>query len=81
LKRTWSISFSIQARNGFARILLLAHVGKTREAEIVVPKINQETLAEMVGTTRARVSSFMNKFRQLGFIGYASCPRPVMLGT
>lgn len=51
-------------------LLLLAHIGKTKEAETVVPKISQETLAEMVGTTRARVSSFMNKFRQLGLIEY-----------
>lgn len=51
-------------------LLLLAHVGKEKEAETVVPKISQETLAEMVGTTRARVSTFMNKFRELGFIEY-----------
>jgi CRP/FNR family transcriptional regulator, cyclic AMP receptor protein len=51
-------------------LLLLAHVGKDREAEVVVPKISQESLAEIVGTTRARVSSFMNRFRQLGFIEY-----------
>ncbi|HEV8340340.1 MAG TPA: Crp/Fnr family transcriptional regulator [bacterium] len=51
-------------------LLLLAHVGKEREAEIVVPKVSQEALAEMVGTTRSRVSAFMNKFRELGFIEY-----------
>jgi CRP-like cAMP-binding protein len=51
-------------------LLLLAHIGKTDEAETVVPRLSQQTLAEMVGTTRARVSSFMNKFRQLGFIEY-----------
>jgi len=51
-------------------LLLLAHVGKEPEAEIVVPTISQETLAGMVGTTRARVSAFMNKFRKLGFIEY-----------
>ncbi len=51
-------------------LLLLAHIGKTKKAEIVVPRMSQETLAEMIGTTRARVSSFMNKFRQLGFIEY-----------
>jgi len=51
-------------------LLLLAHVGKEPEAEIVVPTISQETLAGMVGTTRARVSVFMNKFRKLGFIEY-----------
>jgi CRP-like cAMP-binding protein len=54
-----------------ARILLmLAHFGKEAKPETVIPKINQETLAEMVGTTRSRVSFFMNKFRKLGFIDY-----------
>jgi len=51
-------------------LLLLAHAGKDREAENVVPKISQETLAEMIGTTRARVSFFMNRFKQLGLIEY-----------
>jgi CRP/FNR family cyclic AMP-dependent transcriptional regulator len=51
-------------------LLLLAHAGKDREAENVVQKISQETLAEMIGTTRARVSFFMNRFRQLGLIEY-----------
>ncbi len=51
-------------------LLLLAHVGKEEEAETVVPKISQETLAEMIGTTRARVSAFMNRFRELGLIEY-----------
>jgi len=51
-------------------LLLLSRVGKKGEVETVVPKISQETLAEMVGTTRARVSFFMNKFRKLGFIEY-----------
>ena len=55
-----------------ARILLmLAHFGKDGVPETVVPKISQETLAEMVGTTRSRVSFFMNRFRRLGFIHYA----------
>jgi CRP/FNR family cyclic AMP-dependent transcriptional regulator len=55
-----------------ARVLLmLAHFGKEGVPEIVVPKISQETLAEMVGTTRSRVSFFMNRFRKLGFIHYA----------
>src|SRR5947209_5725882 len=55
-----------------ARILLmLAHFGKEGVPETVVPKISQETLAEMVGTTRSRVSFFMNRFRKLGFINYA----------
>jgi CRP/FNR family cyclic AMP-dependent transcriptional regulator len=51
-------------------LLLLAHFGKDGTPEIVVPKISQETLAEMVGTTRSRVSFFMNRFRKLGFIRY-----------
>ena len=55
-----------------ARVLLmLAHFGKEGIPETVVPKISQETLAEMVGTTRSRVSFFMNRFRNLGFINYA----------
>jgi CRP/FNR family transcriptional regulator, cyclic AMP receptor protein len=53
-------------------LLLLAHFGKEGIPETVVPKISQETLAEMVGTTRSRVSFFMNRFRKLGFINYAS---------
>jgi CRP-like cAMP-binding protein len=51
-------------------LLLLAHFGKEGKHEVAVPKISQETLAEMVGTTRSRVSLFMNKFRKLGFIDY-----------
>ncbi len=51
-------------------LLLLAHFGKEGKPEPVVPKISQETLAEMVGTTRSRVSFFMNRFRKLGFIHY-----------
>jgi CRP/FNR family cyclic AMP-dependent transcriptional regulator len=53
-------------------LLLLAHFGKEGKTETVIPKISQETLAEMVGTTRSRVSFFMNKFRKLGFIDYNS---------
>jgi CRP-like cAMP-binding protein len=54
-----------------ARLLLtLANFGKEGQPEPIIPAINQETLAEMIGTTRSRVSSFMNKFRQLGFIDY-----------
>jgi CRP-like cAMP-binding protein len=52
-------------------LLLLAHFGKEGVPETVVPKISQETLADMVGTTRSRVSFFMNRFRKLGFIHYA----------
>jgi len=51
-------------------LLLLAHFGKDGKPETVIPKISQETLAEMVGTTRSRVSFFMNRFRKLGFIHY-----------
>ena len=51
-------------------LLLLANFGKDGRPERVVPKISQETLAGMVGTTRSRVSFFMNKFRKLGFIEY-----------
>jgi CRP/FNR family transcriptional regulator, cyclic AMP receptor protein len=51
-------------------LLLLARFGKEGIPETVVPKISQETLAEMIGTTRARVSFFMNRFRELGFIDY-----------
>ena len=54
-----------------ARILLLmAGFGKPGEPEEYIPKISQETLAEMIGTTRSRVSFFMNRFRELGFITY-----------
>ena len=51
-------------------LLLLAHFGKEGTPETVVPKISQEMLAEMIGTTRSRVSFFMNRFRKLGFIHY-----------
>lgn len=51
-------------------LLLLAHFGKEGKPEPVIAKIPQETLAEMIGTTRSRVSFFMNKFRKLGFIDY-----------
>jgi CRP/FNR family transcriptional regulator, cyclic AMP receptor protein len=51
-------------------LLLLANFGKEGRPEPVVPKISQETLAEMVGTTRSRISHFMNKFRRLGFVEY-----------
>jgi CRP/FNR family cyclic AMP-dependent transcriptional regulator len=51
-------------------LLLLAHFGKEGIPEAVVPKISQESLAEMIGTTRSRVSFFMNRFRKLGFIHY-----------
>jgi len=61
-------------------LLLLAHFGKEGKPETVIAKISQETLAEMVGTTRSRVSFFMNKFRKLGFIDYkgGSCRNGVL---
>ena len=51
-------------------LLLLANFGKEGKPELVIPKVSQETLAEIVGTTRSRVSFFMNRFRKLGFIQY-----------
>jgi CRP-like cAMP-binding protein len=55
-----------------ARVLLrLAHFGKVSKPQVVVPKMSQETLAAMVGTTRSRVSYFMNRFRKMGFIDYS----------
>ena len=51
-------------------LLLLAHFGKEKKTEVAIPQISQEMLAEMVGTTRSRVSFFMNRFRKLGFIDY-----------
>jgi CRP/FNR family transcriptional regulator, cyclic AMP receptor protein len=51
-------------------LLLLAHFGKEGKTEAVIPQISQETLAEMIGTTRSRVNFFLNKFRKLGFIDY-----------
>ncbi len=56
-----------------ARILLLmAHFGKEGKPEVVIPKISQETLAEMIGTTRSRVSFFMSRFKKMGLIHYES---------
>ena len=56
-----------------ARVLLLmAEFGKPGEPHTMIPPITQETLAEMIGTTRSRVSFFMNRFRRLGFIDYNS---------
>ena len=48
----------------------MAHFGKEGVPETLIPKISQETLAEMIGTTRSRVSFFMNRFRKLGFVHY-----------
>jgi CRP-like cAMP-binding protein len=51
-------------------LLLLAHFGKEGVPETIIPKMSQETLAEMIGTTRSRVSFFMNRFRKMGFLDY-----------
>ena len=51
-------------------LLLLAHFDKDGKPEVVIPKISQEALAKMVGTTRSRVNFFMNRFRKLGFVRY-----------
>jgi CRP/FNR family transcriptional regulator, cyclic AMP receptor protein len=51
-------------------LLLLAHFGEEGKPETAIPKLSQEMLAEMVGTTRSRVNFFMNRFRKLGFIQY-----------
>jgi CRP-like cAMP-binding protein len=51
-------------------LLLLSHFGKESRAEPVIPRVNQDTLAQMVGTTRSRISHFMNRFREHGFIEY-----------
>ena len=52
-------------------LLLLANFGKDGRPEPIIAKVSQETLAEMIGTTRSRVSQFMNKFRRLGLISYS----------
>ena len=62
-------SFSIPARKDWPGFLL-AHFGKEGVPETVIPKMSQAMLAEMIGTTRSRVSFFMNRFRKLGFIDY-----------
>ena len=62
---------SIRSEKRLARaLLLLAHFGKKDSPEEITPDVSQETLAEMIGTTRSRVNFFMNKFRKLGFIDY-----------
>ena len=60
--------------------MLLARYGKDDKPASVVPQISQETLAEMVGTTRSRVNFFLNKFKRLGFIEYSS-ERPLKINT
>jgi CRP/FNR family transcriptional regulator, cyclic AMP receptor protein len=60
----------LSRRKALARVLLLADLGKDGKPASVIAKISQESLAEMIGTTRSRVSFFMNKFRKLGFVAY-----------
>ena len=62
--------FNASAKRLARVLLLLAHFGKDGQEEPVMPRISQETLAEMIGPTRSRVSFFLNKFRKLGFIDY-----------
>jgi CRP-like cAMP-binding protein len=63
--------FFSSSEKRLARILLLlAHFGEGGKLEAVIPRISQEALAEMVGTTRSRVGFFINKFRAQGFVGY-----------
>jgi CRP/FNR family cyclic AMP-dependent transcriptional regulator len=62
--------FNSSERRLARALLLLAHFGKNNSPEELMPNVSQETLAEMIGTTRSRVNFFMNKFRKLGFIDY-----------
>jgi CRP-like cAMP-binding protein len=62
--------FNSSERRLARTLLLMADYGKPGEPEALIPRITQETLAEMVGTTRSRVSFFMNRFRELGYIEY-----------
>jgi CRP/FNR family transcriptional regulator, cyclic AMP receptor protein len=62
--------FNSSEKRSARLLLLMANFGKDTRPELVIAKISQETLAEMIGTTRSRVSAFMNKFRKLGFIEY-----------
>jgi CRP/FNR family cyclic AMP-dependent transcriptional regulator len=65
------LSAAIRRDNRLARtLLLLTHYGERGQTQKLLPKVSQEVLAEMVGTTRSRVNFFMNKFRKLGFIKY-----------
>ena len=70
-RRIWSISYSIPARNGSPALFYCSLVtARKTSLKGLLPKVSQETLAEMIGTTRSRVNFFMNKFRKLGFIQY-----------
>ena len=71
LRRTSSINYSIQARNGWRGLFCFWRIlARKATTEPIIGKFSQETLAEMIGTTRSRVSFFMNKFRKLGYIEY-----------
>jgi CRP/FNR family cyclic AMP-dependent transcriptional regulator len=71
MKQATLSSMSQGREKRLARVLLLmANFGKEGKPEPIIPKLSQETLVEIVGTTRSRVSTFMNKFRQLGSINY-----------
>jgi CRP/FNR family cyclic AMP-dependent transcriptional regulator len=62
-------------------LLLLARYGSQGQPQRAIPKVSQETLAEMIGTTRSRVNLFMNKFRKLGFIEYGGSPPWLQINT
>ena len=66
--------FNSSERRLARTLLLMADFGEPGEPESLLPSITQETLAEMIGTTRSRVSFFMNRFRKLGYIEYQGCP-------
>ena len=68
--RGFSRAFNSSEKRLARALLLLANFGKDGRPEPIIAKVSQETLAEMIGTTRSRVSYFMNKFRKLGLIDY-----------
>jgi CRP/FNR family transcriptional regulator, cyclic AMP receptor protein len=68
--RSLSQLFNSSEKRLARALLLLANFGKDGQPEPIIAKVSQETLAEMIGTTRSRVSFFMNKFRKLGLIAY-----------
>jgi CRP-like cAMP-binding protein len=71
--------FNSSERRLACTLLLLARYGKEDKPHGVIPKVSQEMLAEMIGTTRSRVNCFMNKFRKLGFIRYNGELRSILL--
>ena len=72
MKRIWLTNSSIPAKRGWLGLCSCSPILARRACPTVIPKISQETFAEMVGTTRSRVSFFMNRFRKLGFVDYDS---------